>query len=158
MGGSALVVVSNRGGVGGTRASRVTVRYTTGAGRAAVSDCYNLANAAAATLHDPRFAPLNLPELTDTDIEVSLLSALEPLHFASEADALAQLRPNVDGVVFEYQGYRSTFLPQVWEQLPSAREFMAHLKRKAGLSADFWAADVRLQRYTVAKFKEGDAP
>ncbi|NCN72292.1 MAG: AmmeMemoRadiSam system protein A [Rhodoferax sp.] len=116
------------------------------------------ANAAAAALHDPRFAPLNLPELTDTDIEVSLLSALEPLHFASEADALAQLRPNVDGVVFEYQGYRSTFLPQVWEQLPSAREFMAHLKRKAGLSADFWAADVRLQRYTVAKFKEGDAP
>jgi len=89
---------------------------------------------------------------------VSLLSALEPLHFASEADALAQLRPNADGVVFAYQGYRSTFLPQVWEQLPSADDFMAHLKRKAGLSADFWAPGVRLQRYTVAKFKEGDAP
>jgi len=116
------------------------------------------ANAVAAALHDPRFAPLRLPELADTDIEVSLLSALEPLHFASEADALAQLRPNADGVVFAYQGYRSTFLPQVWEQLPSADDFMAHLKRKAGLSADFWAPGVRLQRYTVAKFKEGDAP
>jgi len=46
----------------------------------------------------------------------------------------------------------------VWEQLPSAHEFMAHLKRKAGLPADFWAPGVRLQRYTVAKFKEGDAP
>jgi len=116
------------------------------------------ANAVAAALHDPRFAPLRPAELPDTDIEVSLLSPLQPLHFASEADALAQLRPAIDGVVFEYQGYRSTFLPQVWEQLPSAREFMAHLKRKAGLPADFWAPGVRLQRYTVAKFKEGDAP
>jgi len=116
------------------------------------------ANAVAAALHDPRFAPLTLAELADTDIEVSLLSPLQPLHFASEADALAQLRPNVDGLVFEYQGYRSTFLPQVWEQLPSAKEFMAHLKHKAGLSAGFWAPGVRLQHYTVAKFKEGDAP
>lgn len=116
------------------------------------------ANALAAALHDPRFTPLSLAELPVTGIEVSLLSPLEPLHFASEADALAQLRPDVDGVVFEYQGYRSTFLPQVWEQLPQARDFMAHLKRKAGLPADFWAAGVRLQRYTVAKFKESDTP
>jgi len=33
-------------------------------------------------------------------------------------------------VVFEYGHYRSTFLPQVWEQLPEPAEFMAHLKRK----------------------------
>ncbi|SDW22961.1 hypothetical protein SAMN05421882_100597 [Nitrosomonas communis] len=31
-----------------------------------------------------------------------------------EADALAQLRPDIDGIVFEYGCYRSTFLPQVW--------------------------------------------
>jgi AMMECR1 domain-containing protein len=45
-------------------------------------------------------------------------------------------------------------LPQVWEQLPSAAEFMAQLKRKAGLAADFWDAGVRLQRYSVAKWQE----
>lgn len=112
------------------------------------------ANAIAAALHDPRFSPLTLVELDITTVEVSVLSAMQPLPFASEAHALAQLRPGVDGVVFEFGRYRSTFLPQVWEQLPDARQFMAYLKHKAGLAPDFWAAEVRLQRYTVSKFKE----
>ena len=71
-----------------------------------------------------------------------------------EADALAQLRPNVDGVIFTASGRRSTFLPQVWEQLPEPREFMARLKQKAGLAASYWGPDVRLERYTVHKWKE----
>lgn len=112
------------------------------------------ANAIAAALQDTRFAPLTLAELANTDIEVSLLSTLQTISFNSEAQALAQLRPHIDGIVFECQGLRSTFLPQVWEQLPDAVNFMAHLKCKAGLAADFWAPDVRLQRYTVTKFKE----
>ena len=112
------------------------------------------ANAIAAALHDPRFSPLTLVELEITTVEVSVLSAMQPLPFASEAHALAQLRPGVDGVVFEFGRYRSTFLPQVWEQLPDASQFMAHLKHKAGLAHDFWAEEVRLQRYTVSKFKE----
>jgi len=112
------------------------------------------ANAIAAALHDPRFAPLTLTELEITQLEVSVLSPMQPLHFVSEEIALAQLRPGVDGVIFEFGRYRSTFLPQVWEQLPNTRQFMAHLKHKAGLAPDFWAADIRLQRYTVSKFKE----
>jgi AmmeMemoRadiSam system protein A len=115
------------------------------------------ANAVAAALQDPRFARLKLAELADTDLEVSLLSPLQPIAFDSEDDALAQLRPHVDGVVFECQSYRSTFLPQVWEQLPDAISFMAHLKRKAGLPGDFWSPGVRLQLYTVDKFKEKGA-
>jgi AmmeMemoRadiSam system protein A len=115
------------------------------------------ANAVAAALQDTRFTPLRAAELARTNIEVSLLSPMQPLSFTSEADALAQLRPGVDGVVFEYAHHRSTFLPQVWEQLPSPREFMAHLKHKAGLPASFWADDVRLSRYTVSKWKETDA-
>jgi hypothetical protein len=43
----------------------------------------------------------------------------------------------------------------VWEQLPEPSEFMAHLKRKAGLPMDFWAEGVRLSRYTVSKWREG---
>jgi len=112
------------------------------------------ANAVAAALHDMRFAPLRLAELADTDIEVSVLSPMQPIHFDGEADALAQLRPGVDGVVFTHGAHRSTFLPQVWDQLPTAGEFMAHLKRKAGLPADFWSDGVRLQRYTVQKWHE----
>jgi AmmeMemoRadiSam system protein A len=115
------------------------------------------ANAVAAALRDPRFPALTATELARTQVEVSVLSAMQPLAFSSEADALAQLRPQVDGVVLEYGAHRGTFLPQVWEQLPNPREFMAQLKRKAGLSVDFWADGVRLQRYTVEKWKE-DGP
>lgn len=113
-------------------------------------------NAVAAALNDPRFLPLTLTELARTDIEVSLLSPMQAMSFDSETDALAQLRPGVDGVVFEFGRYRSTFLPQVWEQLPTAREFMAHLKSKAGMPSHFWDSQVRLQRYSVRKWKETD--
>lgn len=95
------------------------------------------ANAVAAALRDPRFPPLPADELHFTRVEVSLLSATEPLAFESEADALAQLRPGVDGILLEYGSLRSTFLPQVWEQLPGPQDFMSQLKRKAGLPGDF---------------------
>jgi AmmeMemoRadiSam system protein A len=114
------------------------------------------ANAVAAALRDPRFAPLQARELAWTEIEVSLLSVREALAFHSEDDALAQLRPGVDGVIFQFDRFRSTFLPQVWEQLPDVTGFMAHLKQKAGLPADFWSPQVRLERYTVTQWKEAD--
>ena len=38
-------------------------------------------NARAAAFHDPRFAPLAAQELEATDIEVSVLSALQPMRF-----------------------------------------------------------------------------
>lgn len=115
-------------------------------------------NAIAAAFHDPRFAPLRRHELGSTECEVSLLSAAERMMFSGEHDALSQLRPGVDGVIFEYGPYRSTFLPQVWEQLPHPRHFMAHLKRKAGLHEGFWADEVQLSRYTVNKWREADFP
>jgi AmmeMemoRadiSam system protein A len=111
-------------------------------------------NAVAAALQDTRFSALTVTELDQTDIEVSLLSAMQPMRFDTEAQALAQLQPGIDGVLLEFGRYRSTFLPQVWEQLPSATEFIAHLKYKAGLPPDFWAEGMRLQRYTVRKWKE----
>ena len=57
------------------------------------------ANAVAAALHDPRFAPLNARELNDTVVEVTVLSAPAALPAADEAELLARLRPGVDGVV-----------------------------------------------------------
>lgn len=114
------------------------------------------ANAHAAAFRDPRFSPLTAYELDSTEIEISLLSAMQPLVFSGEHDALAQLQPGIDGVVFEFGHYRSTFLPQVWEQLPDADVFMAHLKHKAGLQPSFWNEEVKLYRYAVSKWKERD--
>lgn len=113
-------------------------------------------NAYAAAFRDMRFSPLTLAELDYTEVEVSLLSPMQPMTFSDEREALEQLRPGVDGVVFECGYYRSTFLPQVWEQLPESGIFLAHLKRKAGLPPDFWAPGVKLSRYTVSKWKESE--
>jgi AmmeMemoRadiSam system protein A len=107
-------------------------------------------------LHDTRFLPVTIDELESISIEVSLLSALQPIRFASEAEALRQLRSGMDGIMLEYGIYRSTFLPQVWDSLPQPREFLAQLKVKAGLNADFWDDNLKLSRYTVQKWREAD--
>lgn len=111
-------------------------------------------NARNAAFRDPRFTPLIAAEVPITRIEVSLLTPAVPVTFHDEADALAQLRPGIDGVIFTAGRHRATFLPQVWEDLPEARKFMAHLKQKAGLPADYWGPDVQLERYQVQKWKE----
>ncbi len=111
-------------------------------------------NAIAAAFHDPRFPPLSKDELDQVEIEVSILSPPEKIEFVSEADLLDQLRPHIDGVIFNYGGHRSTFLPQVWDQLPSPKLFMARLKEKAGLATDFWSDEVLIYRYSVEKFSE----
>lgn len=113
-------------------------------------------NAQAAAFRDSRFLPLAEHELESTHIEISLLSPMQPIEFTDERDALAQLQPNIDGVVFEFGHHRSTFLPQVWEQLPDVALFMGHLKNKAGLNPEFWDEEVKLFRYSVQKWKETD--
>jgi len=112
------------------------------------------ANAIAAAFHDPRFPPLERDEFARVTIEVSLLSEPTELRFTSQADTLARLRPGIDGVILEYGSHRSTFLPQVWEQLPDAAQFIAQLKLKGGLPAGFWHPDIRLSTYRVEKFRE----
>lgn len=114
-------------------------------------------NAVASAFRDPRFTPLRADELPRTRVEVSLLSAPEPMFFEDERDAMEQLVPGVDGVILAYDGRRATFLPQVWESLPEPEQFMAQLKRKAGLPPDFWHAQLTLARYQVAKWKEPEA-
>jgi AmmeMemoRadiSam system protein B/AmmeMemoRadiSam system protein A len=111
-------------------------------------------NGLAAAFRDPRFPPLTAEELARTRVEVSLLTPPQAMSFKDETDALTQLRPLQDGVIFIAGNRRSTFLPQVWEQLPDRKVFMSHLKQKAGLPADFWSPDVKLLRYQVRKWKE----
>ena len=111
-------------------------------------------NAQAAAFRDPRFSPLAVEEFERTRVEVSLLTPAMAMRFRDEADFMAQLRPGVDGIVFQFGRHRSTFLPQVWESLPDPNLFMQQLKRKAGLPPNFWHAEVSIARYEVTKWKE----
>jgi MEMO1 family protein len=111
-------------------------------------------NAREAALRDPRFDPLTVDELDGLTVEVSLLSPPEPITFGSEGDVVRQLDATREGVILEYGSHRSTFLPQVWEQVDDACEFLRQLKVKAGLAAGFWSAEIRIARYSVQKWSE----
>ena len=112
-------------------------------------------NAWASAFSDSRFTPLTRHEYPRLDLQISVLSSLEPLQVASERDLHDALRPEIEGLVLELGPARATFLPAVWEQLPDTREFLAHLKHKAGLPADFWSPQLRAYRYTTECFGAG---
>ncbi|HYD64527.1 AmmeMemoRadiSam system protein B [Azospirillum sp.] len=109
-------------------------------------------NAFKAAFSDPRFPPLTAEEAGRIDIHVSILSTPRLMAFKDEADLVARLRPGVDGLILESAGRRGLFLPSVWEKLPDPAQFVRHLKAKAGLPPDHWAADLRVWRYTTESF------
>jgi len=106
-------------------------------------------NAYAAAFRDPRFPPVSAAELDSLEIHISVLSPPEPLPFASEADLLSKIRPGVDGLILYEDGHRGTLLPAVWDHIRDPGEFLAHLKLKAGLPADYWSETIRIERYTA---------
>jgi len=96
-------------------------------------------NALNAAFCDTRFMPLSKNELGKIAVEVSVLSPLSELKYAGSADLLSQLKAREHGVLLEFSnGAGSTFLPQVWEQLPQKQDFLSHLCAKAGMRADSW--------------------
>ena len=111
-------------------------------------------NAFAAAFRDPRFPSLTGTELPDLDIEISVLSPSEPLSFGSEEELLQIIEPGLDGLILEDGEARGTFLPTVWESLPDPRDFLRHLKQKAGLSPDHWSDSIRVRRYRTECFSE----
>ncbi|MGE0083767.1 MAG: AmmeMemoRadiSam system protein A [Desulfococcaceae bacterium] len=112
-------------------------------------------NALHSAFHDSRFPPVTAEELPDIDIEISVLTVPEPLPYTDGDDLKAKLKPGVHGVILSKGAQRSTFLPQVWEQLPDPEIFLSHLCQKGGMRKDCWKkgdADVKI--YEVFHFSE----
>ena len=115
-------------------------------------------NAVNAAFRDPRFIPLTKEEFGNIEIEISVLTPPEKISYADAEDLLKKLRPRVDGVIIKKEFNESTFLPQVWEQLPDKKEFLAHLCLKAGLSPDEWQkGKLQVSTYQVQAFKEEES-
>lgn len=108
-------------------------------------------NAFATAFTDSRFKPLGAAEAAVIRIEISILTAPQPMRFDSEADLLEQVVPGRDGLIVEAGGKRGLFLPQVWETLPKPREFLHQLKLKAGLDSDAWPRGVKVERFAAVK-------
>jgi AmmeMemoRadiSam system protein A len=107
-----------------------------------------------AAFRDPRFDPVGNHELGAIRLEVSVLSSLESMHVEDEADLLERLTPGVDGLVIIADSRRATFLPKVWEMLPDPQQFLAALKAKCGLAADYWSEQLEFQHYRTMSYSD----
>lgn len=116
-------------------------------------------NARDAALRDHRFEPLEERELSEIEIEISVLTKPQSLAFTSPEELLQQLRPHRHGVVLNLGCRSSTFLPQVWEQVPDKVEFLDRLAVKAGGEVSDWREPgTRVLVYEVEAFRESDFP
>jgi MEMO1 family protein len=115
-------------------------------------------NAFKAAFKDPRFAPLRPDELDRLDLSMALLTPPAPMRFADELDLLAQLRPTIDGLIIEDGRHRALFLPAMWRHFPEPRQFLNHLKQKAGLHLEHWSPAFRASRFRTAEIKPQPPP
>ena len=110
-------------------------------------------NAQAAAFEDPRFYPLSPEEFKKVVIEISLLSPPEAILYDSIEDLKSKVSVGIDGIILQKEGKKATFLPQVWEQLPTFELFFSHLCQKAGLSENCLESHPNIWRYHVEKIK-----
>jgi AmmeMemoRadiSam system protein A len=106
--------------------------------------------AAGAALHDPRFSPVRAEELPELQIEISLLSPLDPI-----------LPENVEigkhGLLITQGSKRGLLLPQVAVEHKLTRDqFLEETCRKAGLKPSAWQeAETIILGFTCEVFSEG---
>ena len=111
-------------------------------------------NAKSAAMDDPRFPSLTQKEFDDITVEVSILSQPESLEYDSIEELKSKIRVGIDGVILKHGVYQATFLPQVWDQLPTFELFFSHLCQKAGMEADCLSRMPEILTYQVEKYKE----
>jgi AMMECR1 domain-containing protein len=80
------------------------------------------------------------------------LSPPVAVEFESEEELLARIRPGIDGLTLYEQSHKATLLPAVWRHVSTPGEFLAHLRKKAGLPSDYWSSTLRVERYTAHSF------
>jgi len=109
--------------------------------------------AVSAAKSDPRFAPIRATELSELDVEISVLGGFEAVH------SLAEVEIGRHGLLVEDGWRRGLLLPQVapewgWD----AAQFVAQTCRKAGLPEDAWPSrGATLYRFEAEVFGERDA-
>ena len=110
-------------------------------------------NAIHAAFHDPRFMPLTKDELKEIKIEVSVLNVAKKLKFENEKDLLDKIDTNM-GIILKRNFNSATFLPQVWDQLPTFELFFSHLCQKAGMEPNCLSKIPEVLTYQVEEYKE----
>ncbi len=105
--------------------------------------------AISAAVNDRRFLPVTKDELKDIDIEISVLSPIEPIADVSE------IQVGRHGLIIVKGQNQGVLLPQVavennWDR----DEFLRQICLKAGLPEDAWQEGARLYVFTAEVFGE----
>jgi len=104
--------------------------------------------ARSAAFDDPRFEPVTIEEAGELKIEISVLSALQPI---TPEDVVV----GKHGLVVMQGSRRGLLLPQVPVEWGWDREtFLAQTCMKAGLRPDAWLHGAELQAFTAEVFGE----
>jgi AmmeMemoRadiSam system protein A len=103
-----------------------------------------------AALQDPRFPPVRKREVSDLNLEISVLSPLAEI-------APEDIEVGRHGLVISQGAQRGLLLPQVATQWNWDREqFLQETCRKAGLPPDAWRRGATIQAFTAQVFAETD--
>jgi AmmeMemoRadiSam system protein A len=121
----------------------------------AQNELYNdlVINARKAAFNDPRFKPVEKEELEEISLEVSILTPAILVKYSDIADLKSKIEVGVDGVILKLGDNQGTFLPQVWEDLPTFELFFDHLCKKARLSSGCLDKHPEIYKYQVEKIK-----
>jgi len=108
--------------------------------------------AVSAALEDPRFAPMKEPQLEEMSVEISLLSALDPI--LPEA-----IEIGCHGLLVVNHAQRGLLLPTVATEHGLTREqFLEETCRKAGLPRQSWKdAETQIFGFTCEVFSDTPA-
>jgi AmmeMemoRadiSam system protein A len=108
--------------------------------------------AASAATEDPRFPPVPADELSELEVEISVLTEAVPLASRDPGE----IRPGQDGVIVRRGWRQGVLLPQVAVDHGWAGEaFLTAACRKAGLPPEAWrAADCQLFVFQADVFGE----
>ena len=108
-----------------------------------------LINAINAGFRDRRFSPVTITECNDITIEISALTAPEPIASPDE------IRIGIDGIVLNKDGQSAVFLPQVApEQDWDVNQMLTRLSLKAGLPEDAWKEGANFLAFQAIVFGE----
>lgn len=108
-----------------------------------------------AATQDKRFNPVQESELQKIKLEISVLTPPAPLGHKTPDELLEGLTPLRTGVILRQHYFQSTFLPQVWKQLPDKIAFLSRLCLKAGMKASCWQdPETEVLTYTATAFEE----
>lgn len=105
--------------------------------------------AIAAATQDPRFPVMELDELPEVHIEISVLSPVTAVKDVNE------IQVGTHGLVISDKGRRGLLLPQVpHEQGWNRERFLQETCRKAGLPPGAWKSGARIECFTAFVFAE----